>query len=89
MRIGPEESEIRASSELAGVDEAWDRIDQLVETYLVEIGSDASGWCTLYRDPNDGRYWELLYPQSHVHGGGPPTLRVVSIDQVRSKYEVA
>lgn len=47
------------------------RIVALTKSHLVEIGRDASGWLTLYRDPNDGRLWELDYPRSELHGGGP------------------
>ena len=67
-------------------DQTCRRIDALVRINLVEIGRDASGWDVLYRDPSDGRLWELLYPQSELHGGGPPQLRCVTIDDAKQKY---
>jgi hypothetical protein len=60
------------------------RIQFLTESYLQKISG--GGWETLYQDPADGRYWELTYPQSHLHGGGPPRLINLSEQQARAKY---
>ena len=93
MKIHPDETEIRGSWTQSGkdvvADDACRRIDQLVSSYLEMVGHDASGWDTLYRDPADGRYWELVYPQSDLHGGGPPVLRKMSPEDAHSKYGVA
>lgn len=62
------------------------RIDYLINHVLQKIGYDESGWDVLYRDPNDARFWELTYPQSHMHGGGPPRLTSITIEQARVKY---
>lgn len=62
------------------------RIERLIDQQLVELGKDASGWDVLYRDPGDGRLWELTRPQSEMHGGGPPRLTVLSVDAARRKY---
>ena len=67
-------------------DEMCRRIESLIENYLDELGHDATGWDVLYRDPKDGRLWELTYPQSDMHGGGPPRLTLVSIDKANRKY---
>ena len=67
-------------------DAACQRIAELVRTCLLELGRDSSGWDALYRDPSDGRLWELIYPQSHLQGGGPPQLLCLSIDEARHKY---
>jgi hypothetical protein len=69
-------------------DETCVRIEHLTNDYLELIGTDGSGWDTLYRDPSDGRLWELTFPQSDTFGGGPPTLTLVSATDVRSKYDV-
>jgi len=63
-----------------------ERIEELTRDYLRELKRDASGWDVLYVDPNDGRYWELSYPDSSVSGGGPPSLKYLSRDDVRKKY---
>jgi hypothetical protein len=67
-------------------DAVSERIARLVRNSLVRVAPDATGWDILYRDPRDGRLWELIYPHSEMHGGGPPLLRVVSIDEAHSKY---
>ncbi|QOY91146.1 Imm27 family immunity protein [Paludibaculum fermentans] len=30
--------------------------------------------------------WELTYPESHLHGGGPPKLTRLSLEEVRQPY---
>jgi hypothetical protein len=67
-------------------DATWQRIDWLVQHQLLKIASGTSGWETLYRDPNDGRYWERTYPGSEAHGGGPPRLDFITMDEVKRKY---
>ncbi len=67
-------------------DETCRRIDRLIHTHLKELGRDTSGWDVLYRDPDDRRLWELIYPHSELHGGGPPQLRYLTVDEARRKY---
>lgn len=67
-------------------DETCQRISDLVNGYLIKLGHDQSGWDTLYRDPSDGRFWELIYPQSELQGGGPPQLRNLPVDEAKNKY---
>ena len=40
----------------------------------------------LYRDPGDGRYWELAYPNGEMHGGGPPSLIMLTEQEAKTKY---
>lgn len=91
--IGPAEREIRGRWSTAGgkveEDANCQRIDQLVTSALREIARDSSGWDVLYIDPADGRHWELTYPESDLHGGGPPMLRFLTAEEARSKYGVA
>jgi hypothetical protein len=65
------------------------RIEWLTARKLERIANDSSGWETLYRDPRDGRLWELTHPQGEMHGGGPHRLRVLSRDEATAKYSNA
>lgn len=67
-------------------DPVCERIERLTKNYLQKIGTDESGWDSLFRDPSDGRWWERIYLQSYLHGGGPPTLLLLNSDEVRKKY---
>lgn len=69
-------------------DQTCNRIEFLTTTCLDLVGTSPDGWDKLYIDRGDGRYWELIFPNSDAHGGGPPTLRNLSIFQVREKYEL-
>ena len=62
------------------------RIETLVEQILQKVDVDDSGWDTLFRDSEDGRYWELTYPHSSWDGGGPPRLTYLSPEEARAKY---
>ena len=62
------------------------RIEWLTKQKLQRIAKDSSGWETLYRDPRDGRLWELTSPQREMQGGGPRRLRVLSRDEAAAKY---
>lgn len=67
-----------------------ERIIWLTSTVLTKVASHPEyGACeTLFRDPNDGRYWERTYPQGEKHGGGPPRLSLISEDRAREKYKL-
>ena len=85
-------------SELTGVwrfkdgrmraDVTCERIHWLIDRVFRKVAdSPGSGaWETLYQDPNDGRYWERVYPQSEMHGGGPPRLNALSVEEAQKKY---
>ena len=62
------------------------RIEELTRSHLRALGHDPSGWDALFVDPDDGRLWELIYPESGLHGGGAPELRQLSATQARAKY---
>jgi hypothetical protein len=64
------------------------RIDQLTSSFLECHATDWTGWDSLYRDPRDGRLWERTYPESAIHGGGPPALTVVPFEYAVGKYDL-
>jgi len=90
IMIGPNEVEITGrwivSKGQSVADANCQRISDLTQVHLVKLGHDPSGWDTIYRDPNDGRFWEMTFPQSGLQGGGPPQLRALSKEEVNSKY---
>jgi len=92
MKPSPDEVEICGRWEFANgraiKDAACQRIELLTAQYLKSVGTDKSGWDVLYRDPTDSRYWELTYPQSQMHGGGPPRLAVLGFAEALKKYPV-
>lgn len=65
------------------------RVQRLIDGYLEFRASRDGGWSKLYRDPADGRFWELTYPMGEMHGGGPPRLEAISDASARSRYGVA
>ena len=74
-------------SEIDG-DEGCKRVEKLVGGYLqhVAFSPQFGAWETLFRDPTDGRYWERTYYEGHMHGGGPPSLRVLDKQTAEQKY---
>jgi Immunity protein 27 len=90
MEIDPSETSIQGKWLLREghvvADENCAKIRKLVAAHLKKIGSDSSGWDSLYRDPDDGRLWELTYPQGELQGGGPPELRCLTADEAKAKY---
>jgi len=91
MKLDARETELVGGWLLFGekmaADTVTQRIEQLIQCHLVEIGADESGWDVLYRDPDDGRLWELTYPLGNTHGGGPPTLRTLDTAAAQEKYK--
>ena len=69
-------------------DEVCSRIETLKSSYLKKIAVDKSGWETLYQDPNDNRYWLLIYPNSENQGGGAPTLKNITRTEAYEKFEI-
>jgi hypothetical protein len=55
-------------------------------TKLEKLGHDHSGWETLYRDPATGAPWEVTFPHSEMHGGGPRQLSQIALSAAAAKY---
>ena len=89
MMLSPDETELIGKWEMNGArvtkDHQAQRIKTLVRQHLKSIAMVIGGWDKLFRDP-DGRFWELTYPNSSMHGGGPPRLAVVTEEEARHKY---
>jgi hypothetical protein len=64
------------------------RIRWLVAHRLVALGSASDGWDWLFRDPADGRLWELTFPYGSLHGSGPRRLAVIDGAAATRKYGV-
>lgn len=62
------------------------RIRTLTAEHLQYVAQTTDGWERLYRDPIDGRHWELTYQQGEMQGGGPQVLMVLSAKAACEKY---
>src|ERR1700735_1433005 len=69
-------------------DENEKRIQWLIANLLNKVATDWSGWELLYRNPQDGRYWELTHPHGELQAGGPCALRFLSDEAAAQKYRV-
>jgi hypothetical protein len=67
-------------------DAADRRILWLVSRRLALVATAEGGWRQLFRDPRDGRLWELTFPHGSLHGGGPRRLECVSTPRARERY---
>lgn len=88
--IAPDETTLIGAWTRAGErvveDAVSQRIRSLVRSYLKLLATSDDGWKKLFQDPADGRLWELTFPFSKTHGGGPPALMVVDEVKAREKY---
>jgi hypothetical protein len=66
-------------------DAACEQIDALIPKFTF-LASRDGGWTRLYRTRDCMVFWELTYPRSESHGGGPPRLESYSIGEVQARY---
>ncbi|MDH5177789.1 MAG: Imm27 family immunity protein [Gammaproteobacteria bacterium] len=94
MKISSSETILQGSWIFDGsrnrADQVCERIEWLTTKYLTKLASSPQwgDWEVLFIDPDDGRFWELTYPQGELQGGGPPQLQVVEKDAAQSKYQL-
>ncbi|WGS88255.1 Imm27 family immunity protein [Methylomonas sp. UP202] len=90
--LAPNESMLEGAWDFDGssmeANDACKRIDWLINNNLIEMSVNGDGWEVLYQDPNDKLYWLLTYPQSHIHGGGPPRLNAISEIEAKGMFNV-
>jgi hypothetical protein len=67
------------------MDESCQRIEWLISNKLKKLVINGGGWESLYQDPKDQRYWLLTYPESHMHGCGPPLIKVITKSDAQDK----
>jgi hypothetical protein len=67
-------------------DEAENQIQDLIQNRLVPVADRDGGWTRLYSDRSDNSYWELTFPHSAWHGGGPSKLTRLETSRVRELY---
>jgi hypothetical protein len=60
---------------LAGADAL--AINEMLATKLEEVRTDVTNWIVIFRHRDTNQLWELSYPQSELHGGGPRRLRLI------------
>jgi Immunity protein 27 len=90
MRLKPEETELQGYwldlGSAVTPDSNWKRIDSLTNDYLELVATCGDSTCRLYRDPEDGRFWELSHVAPQMKDGGPPCLTVIGAREAKEKY---
>jgi len=66
--------------------EACKRIEWLISDILKLVRVDKARWEKLYQDPKDKRFWLLHYPHAEMHGGGPPSLMVMTVKEAELRF---
>ncbi len=69
-------------------DNAGLEIERRLHEELRYVGSSDDGWSQLFVDRFDYTYWEMTFPQSDMHGGGPKLLSQVTKDFAHAKYSI-
>jgi hypothetical protein len=59
-----------------------------VNNRFVKIAASTTDWETLYKNSEDESLWELSYPYSGMHGGGPPKLTKLTERSASLKYNL-
>lgn len=67
-------------------DEAETQIQDLIQNHLKRLADREGGWTVLYHDPSANSYWELTFPNSEWHGGGPRKLTRLEASRLRELY---
>ncbi|PYP77499.1 MAG: hypothetical protein DMD35_15315 [Gemmatimonadetes bacterium] len=90
--LAPDEQALVGSWTAAVAGSVHDEVDRrilwLVSRRLTPLAVAEGGWRQLYRDPRDGRLWELTFPHGSLHGGGPRRLAMITREEATEKYGV-
>jgi len=89
MHLRPEESAIQGFwldlGSSVTPDANWERISRLTEEYLELLATGEDGREKLFRDPADGRLWELA-PVAPEMPSSPPLLMVIAPARAKEKF---
>lgn len=66
-------------------DAVADRVEWLTATRLEKLAANREELAELYRDPQDGRFWEKILP----FVDGPPTLRCITREAAAIKFGIS
>ena len=68
-------------------DAVGQEIEDRLRKYSRLAKSKDGDWAILYIDRELNEFWELTYPQSHLHGGGPKALSRITEEEANLRYD--
>lgn len=72
-----------------GPNEMEQRIAWLITEYLIPVACGRNGWFYLFQDPHTQHFYQLSFPERHLHSnGGPMQLEKISKLMVKAVWEV-
>jgi hypothetical protein len=61
---------------------------ELARKNLIQVAVDDVNWKVLYRNAVTGDYWKEFFPDSGMHGGGPPAFVKISKEEARREFKI-
>jgi hypothetical protein len=61
---------------------------EFARVHLVEVVVDDVNWKILHRNPATNEYWKESFPQSEMHGGGPPVFDRISKEEAKEEFKI-
>jgi hypothetical protein len=56
------------------------------ERHLAKLKVDPVNWKVLWTNPQTGEFWKEYFPESELHGGGPPEFVKITEQEAKAEF---